>query len=299
MASSHGDGIGNIFVQLTELYTMERKMSISTELAALSTQITSFPHFESVQDPELAVAVIEAKAAAENVFIFARSYINKVHSVAKYICDEKDYTIKAVEEGNAKELEEYFSVVRSQLNECKEYYDDLQETSKAADVSARVERTLRLKEDEAVQAKRAAKEKRFKDVLDIATGAVTDRLFTALRVIFEITNADSNIYSEIIRFCSEMRGKMKNVMTNTATLKSKYGTINIMLGQVMKALDTMEGKDWAKICDSSKRAIIKVNLETFITECRNVMEESKELKGAKNLDEFIKKCAPERSCTFL
>ena len=58
--------------------------------------------------PKVADAVGWVKNNVETAFIYARSYIIKCHELADYVCEEKKYTVKAVEERNVKEFKKFF-----------------------------------------------------------------------------------------------------------------------------------------------------------------------------------------------
>ena len=66
---------------------------------------------------------LKEKPSMSTAFVHARSYITKCHELADYVCDEEQYTIKAIEEENVEEFKDYLEEVLSKSKGC---HKDLQ-----------------------------------------------------------------------------------------------------------------------------------------------------------------------------
>ena len=58
-------------------------------------------------------------ASIRTTFIHLRAYYGKVYFLAKYICDEEQYSIQAVEEGNAEGFQDFIGEVVGKVESCK------------------------------------------------------------------------------------------------------------------------------------------------------------------------------------
>lgn len=92
----------------------------------LSTALQSIQDVSQFQDTEggphdqsVVEAIQKVHEAVHVSFIFARAFIGKAHSLAKYICSEEPYTIKAIEEGDAKGFKDYLEEVLDKSNGCR------------------------------------------------------------------------------------------------------------------------------------------------------------------------------------
>ena len=103
---------------LQELHeSFEMAKAVPNELKELLAKIHEIPQLKgkNIHDKEVADVVLQVKGAIETTFVHVRSYITKCHELADYICDEEQYIIKAIEEGNVEEFKEYLGEVLSKL----------------------------------------------------------------------------------------------------------------------------------------------------------------------------------------
>lgn len=100
---------------LADKVTAQLRITLQTFSDTSEFQNTSSgPH-----DQKLTKAVQEAQIAVDSSFIIAKDYVTKVNLLAKYICDEKQYTIIAIKEGNAEEFKEYHEEVFDRSKRCQ------------------------------------------------------------------------------------------------------------------------------------------------------------------------------------
>ena len=103
---------------LQELHeSFEKAKAVPYEFKELLAKIHEIQQLKdkNIHDKEVAGAVLQMKGDIETTFVHVRSYITKCHELADYICDDEQYTIKAIEEGNVEKFKEYLEEVLSKL----------------------------------------------------------------------------------------------------------------------------------------------------------------------------------------
>ena len=95
--------------------------AIVTKVSETLSEINKVPELddEKIPDKRVADAVTEVIESVKTTFVHARSYITKCHELADYICDEEQYTIKAIEEGNVESFKDYMREVLSKSATCQ------------------------------------------------------------------------------------------------------------------------------------------------------------------------------------
>ena len=109
MASKETEQSSSIDGCVNELDTLVNTVTETTP--AVSTELSKL------------LSDLKEKPSMSTAFVHARSYITKCHELADYICDEEQYTIKAIEEGNVEEFKDYLEEVLSKSKGC---HKDLQ-----------------------------------------------------------------------------------------------------------------------------------------------------------------------------
>lgn len=99
-------------------------MDSSSSIAAIRDLVNTISKISKDASNELRNLPREP-AAVKTIFVYMRAYYGKVHSLADYIYSKESYTIKAVEEDNAEELQDYFDKVLSKSEACKKDLTDL------------------------------------------------------------------------------------------------------------------------------------------------------------------------------
>ena len=99
---------------------------LSFALAAIQ-EITEDITLKNTQDEEVIEAVKNAKIAVDYAFVYGRSYIDKVYSLAELICKTESNAIEAVKEGNAEDFKDYLEAVLSKSSVCQRDIIDLLE----------------------------------------------------------------------------------------------------------------------------------------------------------------------------
>ena len=101
--------------------SFEKAKAVPNEFKELLAKIHEIPQLkdEDIHDEEVAGAVLQVKATIDTTFVHARSYVTKCHELADYICDEEQYTIKAIEEGNVEEFKDFLEEVLSKSKCCQ------------------------------------------------------------------------------------------------------------------------------------------------------------------------------------
>ena len=99
---------------------------LSFALAAIQ-EITENITLKNTQDEEVIEAVKNAKIAVDYAFVYGRSYIDKVYSLAELICKTESDAIEAVKDGNAEDFKDYLEVVLSKSSACQRDIIDLLE----------------------------------------------------------------------------------------------------------------------------------------------------------------------------
>ena len=99
-------------------------MDSSSSIAAIRDLVNTISKISKDASNELRNLPREP-AVVKTIFVYMRAYYEKVHSLADYIYSKESYTIKAVKEDNAKELQDYLDEVLSKSEACKKDLTDL------------------------------------------------------------------------------------------------------------------------------------------------------------------------------
>ena len=99
-------------------------MDSSGSIAAIRDLINTISKISKDASNELR-SLPREPAVVKTIFVYMRAYYEKVHSLADYIYSKESYTIKAVKEDNAKELQDYLDEVLSKSEACKKDLTDL------------------------------------------------------------------------------------------------------------------------------------------------------------------------------
>ena len=119
MASS--DVCCQVLQTLAEVIVKEVAKAVVAKVGQTLGEINEIPELDegTVPDQKVADAVTQVKENVKTTFIHALSDIIKCHELADYVCEEKIYTIKAVEEGNVEEFKNFFEEVLSKSTCCQ------------------------------------------------------------------------------------------------------------------------------------------------------------------------------------
>ena len=103
----------------------EQSSSIDSCVNELDTLVNTVTETTPAVSTELSklLSDLKEKPSMSTAFVHARSYITKCHELAEYICDEEQYTIKAIEEGNLEQFRDYLEEVLFKSKGC---HKDLQ-----------------------------------------------------------------------------------------------------------------------------------------------------------------------------
>ena len=108
-----------------KMATTNQSPVVDSCVYALETHLRTVSEMTKKVSLELSklIPILKQKPTLSTAFVHARSYITKCHELADYICDEEQYTIKAIEEGNVEEFKDYLEEVLSKSKGC---HKDLQ-----------------------------------------------------------------------------------------------------------------------------------------------------------------------------
>lgn len=100
-------------------YFNSRKMQSVVDIFATALQtIDNIPNLDEEKE-EVATCVAKVRTAVHTSFIHGRSYVMKAHSLAEFICEEKEEVIKLIEENNADEFKDFLEEVLDKSQGCQ------------------------------------------------------------------------------------------------------------------------------------------------------------------------------------
>ena len=232
------------------------------------------------------IPILEQKPALSTAFVHARSYITKCHELADYICDEEQYTIKAIEEGNVEEFKDYLEEILSKSKGC---YKDLQTLLEF------IEREERRIND--VEEHRAAKNPNWKNiVIGVVVGTITG--LAGGKVVRLTSNREVSVVSVgicgailgivvavlINRYQKKQEGineKLQNMRLHIYHIEGRFVEVNTRFKS--STVDYLVGK---QIQGSSRPNGTQVTRKV-IPEARKLKDYCQQLKDAATLEDFI------------
>ena len=232
------------------------------------------------------IPILKQKPALSTAFVHARSYITKCHELADYICDEEQYTIKVIEEGNVEEFKDYLEEVLSKSKGC---HKDLQTLLEF------IEREERHIND--VEEHRAAKNLKCKNIaIGVGAGTVTGLaggggfgLVTGIGVSIlaggicgaVIGGAVAMLINHYQKKQDEITEILQNMRLHIYHIEGRFVEVNTRFKS--STVDYLVGK---QIQGSSRPNGTQVT-HKVIPEARKIKDYCQQLKDAATLDDFI------------
>lgn len=292
--------------------TEEMEKVVMSKFSQLLARINEIPHLKEgdFQDQDVEVAVSKVKASVTTTFIHARSYVAKCSELAVYICDEEEYTIKAVEEGNADEFKDYLEEVLYKSKCCQKdirtlidfiEFNDKQLISTQEDV---VKEKSSQASTNAMYAAGGAALSSGIGAAGIGMVVLAAALPTAVGLGVAILGlhgalkgCDAYIHhQQIVHCCTKALDTIHELKESLEAIEERLERVNTSLkAAIDENIEDIDGRKLDKLSEGSqsvKHSLIQ-KVKVMAKGTRNLVEYCRPLKDAETLEDFMQRLSLE------
>ena len=306
MASS--DVCCQVLQTLAEVIVKEVAKVVVAKVEQTLAEINKIPELDegTVPDQKVADAVTQVKESVKTTFIHTRSYINKCHELADYVCEEERYTIKAVEEGNVEEFKNFFEEVLSKSTCCQKdlrtliEYIETEEKPFIDKQESKIEH--RQKEAKMKAAAGAGIAIVGGGIAEAGAGVAVAGL-AGPQAVFVVpvglgvalvslyaTVKGGELYTtnkQIELYCEKAIRAIKEMTKNLELIEDSLKTVGLQLQRVIDDNLEMLKDELSREIGSSKHIIV-LKIKNITSQTKHVKDYCEPLVKAKSLEEFVK-----------